>query len=606
MTGQAKVQLILELKNRLNTGLSEAKKRLNGTVEGMKDKLNSLKLSHTKAFSAMTDQIPGFGNAMAALGNPYVLVTAGLLALTAAGVKASKWSNEWATNMAKANVTAQLAPPQLQQLSDQLVKIGTRNVGPLEQVPEAFNRIISAGLDVNTSLAVLEPTLRASKAGFADLETVAAAGVGVMASSGENINRVYDILFATLNKGNAEFKDIAQYLPKIVPLARGAGFALDETAAAWAFLTAQGQKAEQATTGIMNMVKAFSNVDTIKGLKGAGIDVFDAKGKVKPILDIVTMLQSKMGKLSDKGKANFLDAIGLKDMEAKGAILAMVQDVTKLKGITDATVLSQGALNTAYENARAPLDDWAIIMNSIKGNFIKPFGDFFLNVFSKLGTWILNASKATKEWYRNSMLLQDALSGIGFVLKWVIVKPLEGLWWVIKKLWQGLSWVLGQIGNGFEWLYRTIKPVFIWLDEALMSIWNIIKAIFTGDFSGAWKAIKNFHVPSISDIRKRMESDFEAKNKAQKNENNPFSTETKIPSLEDPDKSNNGLGDGGISKITDSGQAPRNITINIDSFIKGGLNVSNTNMQNMSLRQIEETVKDMFLRVIANVETGYQ
>ena len=606
MTGQAKVQLILELKNRLNNGLSEAKKRVTHTVDGMKQKLGSLKMSHTKAFSAMSDQIPAFGNAMAALGNPYVLVTAGLIALAAAGVKAAQWSNEWAKNMAKANVTAQLAPPELQKLSKQLVDIGTRNVGPLEQVPEAFNRIISAGLDANSSLAILEPTLRAAKAGFADLETVAAAGVGVMASSGEDITRVYDILFATLNKGNAEFSDIAQYLPKIVPLARGAGFALDETAAAWAFLTAQGQKAEQATTGVMNMVKAFSNVDTIKGLRGAGIEVFDAKGKVKPILDIVTMLQSKMGKLSDKGKANFLDAIGLRDMEAKGAILAMVQDVNKLKDITDATVLSQGALNKAYENAKQPLDDWAIIMNIIKGRFVKPIGDFFLNIFGKIGTWILNAAKATKEWYNNSMLLQDVFSGIGWVLKWVIVKPLEGIWWLVKQIGSGIGWAFSELANGIESAYRWVKPFFIWMDEALVRIADIFSKLFSGDFNGAWKLTTNFNMPSMEEIRKRMDADFAAKNKNKAD--NPFAVDAKSPGL-DPNVDGNAegsFGDGGVDKITSNGQAARNITINIDSFVKGGINTSSSTTQNMSAAQIEQMFKDMLLRVLANVQTGHQ
>ena len=55
------------------------------------------------------------------------------------------------------------------------------------------------------------------------------------------------MLFATVNKGNAKFNDVAQYLPKIIPQAKAAGFALHETAGAWAYLTAQGMTARTKT-----------------------------------------------------------------------------------------------------------------------------------------------------------------------------------------------------------------------------------------------------------------------------------------------------------------------------------------------------------------------
>ncbi|WP_407512895.1 hypothetical protein, partial [Elizabethkingia miricola] len=68
-----------------------------------------------------------------------------------------------------------------------LLDVGARNVAPLEEIPKAFGRIISAGLDVNQSMQALEPTLRAAKAGFTDIETVASAGIATMMSSGKDI-----------------------------------------------------------------------------------------------------------------------------------------------------------------------------------------------------------------------------------------------------------------------------------------------------------------------------------------------------------------------------------------------------------------------------------
>ncbi|GAF05964.1 hypothetical protein [Saccharicrinis fermentans] len=43
MDGQAKVTLLLEMKNRIKTGMSEAKKKVNSGVGAMKAKLSELK-----------------------------------------------------------------------------------------------------------------------------------------------------------------------------------------------------------------------------------------------------------------------------------------------------------------------------------------------------------------------------------------------------------------------------------------------------------------------------------------------------------------------------------------------------------------------------------
>ena len=606
--GQAKVSLILELKNRLKTGLQQAKEHLNKNVTDMKGKLNSLRNSHVEAFRAMGNEMPGFARGLELIRNKFVLVAAAATLFATLSVNAAKWSAGWERNMAEVNVTAQLSRNELDLLSKKLVDIGTRNVAPLEEVPKAFNRIISSGLDVNTSLKVLEPTLRAAKAGFTDIETVAAAGVGVMASSGEDINRVYDVLFATLNKGNAKFQDIAQYLPKIIPLAKGAGFALGETAGAWAFLTSQGQTAEQSTTGVMNMMKMLSNVDTIKGMKGLGISIYDSTGKVRPLVEIIDQLSVKMNGLSDSAKTNFLDKAGITDMEAKGALLSMVQNVGKLREITDFTTNSAGQLNIAYDKAGTSMDSWAIIMNKIKGNVIKPLGDAVLGLVGKIGNWVLSTINWFKDLYNKSLMIQEIFSAIGSVISFtfrVILAPIKlayeallGFANIFKKL---------NVRAFVENIYYGIRPIFVWLTRTVEKVSEILVKFFTGKFRQAWQAIRAFSFPSLDDIRNEQEKEIAAR-KANKKEENPFSataSSTGTAGAEGSVPANNGpVGSDSINSITGSAKQIRNISVNIDSFVKG-MSISNKNMQQMDDKQLEDFFTDMFLRVIRNLETAY-
>jgi len=381
------VRLKLLLNNELSTPFLQAKKHFNGGIDEMRGKLSDFKQAQRDTFKGMQDEIPGMNRAASLLANPYVAAAAAVISVGTGFVYATKLANDWAEKMAHANVTAQLSRKELHGLSYDLLDIGGSSSGDLNSVPDAFNRIISANVSVNDALKATQPTLKAAKAGWADIETTAAAGVGVMKASGEDINRVYDILFATVNKGNAEFKDIAQYLPKIVPTARKVGFALYETAGAWAYLTAQGMSSERSTTLMENGLKVLGQLDKVKTFKKMGVEIYDLHtGKVKPFIDIIDQMVKKTKGLTDLGRMRYFSKLGL-DTEAASFFASATQNAKELRGTIDFTRDSQGQLNMAFENAKTPLDDWKEALNGIKVELIK-VGDAILPTLTTMGKWV--------------------------------------------------------------------------------------------------------------------------------------------------------------------------------------------------------------------------
>ena len=295
--------------------------------------------------------------------------------------KSTQMANDWHTKMAEINVTAGLTKTELGGLSDKLLEVGARNVAPLDEVPKAFNRIISAGLDVKTSLDALEPTMRAAKAGFTDIETVASAGIATMMSSGKNINQVYDVLFETVKEGNAEFKDIARYLPKVIPLARSIGYELEATAGAYASLTTK-LSAEQSSTALEGIMRTLSNADIAmgkldaktgkyaSGFRSIGINVFDSAGKIRPLIDIVKDLNKSFDGLTNEDKIKKLSKLGFDQATAVG-FGTLMQDVEGLEKATRATSFAQGSLNKAYMDSLTPMEQWSVIQNNVKASMIK-------------------------------------------------------------------------------------------------------------------------------------------------------------------------------------------------------------------------------------------
>lgn len=697
MSNEATVKLKLLLQNHITTPLMKAKQQLSGNVDEMKSKLNSLKDTHIKAFKDMGDEIPGFNRAMDLIKNPFVALTAGLLLFGATVKGASGMALDWEAGMAKINVTAGLTQKELGGLSNKLLKIGGDNVAPLEQIPEAFNKIISAGLDAKKSLDVLDPTLKAAKAGFTDVAIVAKAGVNVMKSSGEGYNKVMDVLFATLNKGNAEFADIANYLPKLVPISKQAGFALGEAAGAFAFMTAQGQSAEASTMLLENAFKVLSDPTKTARFQKMGISIYDAKGKMLPLVNIVKQLSGELAGLTDEQKAKKLASLGL-DQQAASAFAIMSQNVNELNSTIDATTNSTGALAKAYTDSLTSTDTWQSAMNNVKIIIIK-IGQSFLPIIKWTGEiasiftkWLIPALVTVKntllEWYpvligigtvflamNAKIILTTALTGILAAKTWLVatataawsaasnanwigmivlaVGALIGAIVVICKKFEGWGTVWNALKvtliNGFKqsvanWKYGITS---LWLDiqifwarlkgfgeyvgQLFSNIGQAIKLALTGNFAEAKKMLTQKIVTKSEAEIKVLEAkktantnQFVSESKARidgvktawanahltrkakgASTANADGTATDVTSpAETPTGSNPPL-DAGADKVAGSAQQIKNLTVNIDSFNKGGINTQNTELQHMDGNQIADWFDNAMLRMIRNLEMTY-
>lgn len=601
--GVSKLQLLIDLKNRLGAGLNSARQQVDRATGGMQRRLDAFSQSNNRLFSAIEDRVPGVGSALGMLANPYVLITAAVMAAGMAIVKFTGMANDWRVGLAEVNVTAGMTQTELDGLSKKLLEIGGRNVAPLEQVPKAFNRIISAGLDVNQSLKALEPTLRASKAGFTDIETTASAAVGVMNSSGRDVNEVYDTLFQTVVSGNAAFKDIAQYLPKIIPIARNAGFALGETAGAWAFLTAQGATSESATTLAQNAFKSLADPTKIKAFKQMGIAIYDSKGKIKPLVSIIDQLTKKTAGLSDLSRANFYGKLGL-DAEAASFFAFATQDAGKFRKVIDEVTNSQGALGRAYKNSLSPMDSWMIVQNALKVEMIG-IGNIFLPIVSKIGDKVLGMITWWKELYKNSTIFRDSLAVLGAIFGTVFkiaLAPITLLWNGLKNLWSIVTWIgeafASLIGNiigvegGFSGLYTSIRPYLMWISEMISQIGGLMYNMATLNFKGLKEGLSSFKMPDMNDIRNKI--------KIETDTSGDFAGVNKDGTPVKPGISPVAAVD---AKSIGSGSQTKSITINIDSFVKG-FNPTSNSINGMNKDEMERWMTEMFMRVVRSAETA--
>lgn len=623
ITASPKMQLILEMKNQMKAGFQSARKMVVREVDGMKSKLKEFKTAAADTFRNFTGSVMGSipgADGLAGLlpvGGKAALIAGGIGLITAAGVESTRMSAEWNKSMAKVNVTAQLQRKELGSLSAEMRNIAGRNAGVFEDTPLAFNKIISSGLDVNRSLSLLEPTLKAAKAGFTDVETVAGAAVSVMASSGvDDATRLYDILFATLNKGNAEFQDIATYLPKIIPLARNAGISLEEVAGGFAYLTAQGFKAEAAGTGLMNVFKSFSDGRTIKGFKAIGVNLFDAEGRMRGMMPVLADLKKSMQGLTDQQRLLKFDKIGL-DQEAAGALSSMLQDYEKLGGIIGFVTNSQGEFNRAIDNAATATDTWEISVNRLKGTMMQlgdillPLVDWFSRGVGSVMDFIewgggkledgfrLLTGRQTRyqEWMSNQVDKQqsDYRSRVGARMNDERINSF------VQRDYTKLYADTRAQGKGMD--IRGLNDVAL----ANIKLLEDQKATFESAIDSGSKRMKDFlkgnSIKGMDDFYRLMESGTLSGviNKMQgllpkaQAATAPGGTSGATEKIK---------GGGGTGDVVSGARQQRTTIINFDSFIKGDLITQNKAIQNMRPDELLRFLQESGRRLVAGIEMG--
>ena len=627
MDGKARVQIWLELKAKeFRAGWDKAKQYVGTKVSEMKAKISELKTSHIDAFKSMGNSIPGFGSAMELLGNPYALAAAGVIALGTAYFNAGKMAAEFDERMRKANATAQESEAQFAQTKKEVLAIAGRSQTKDADVvaPTAYNILLSAGLDKKTALDTLEPTLNAAKAGFTDVEIVARAAAASMNSSGvKDATRLYDILFATLNKGNAEFSDIAQYLPKIIPSAKNVGLNLEQVAGAFAYLTAQGQTSERAATLLENSFKILGDPEKAKLFKKIGVEFYDMQGGLRPLASIMQDTAGALTGLTDKQKAYVLSTLGL-DMEAAGAFSAMAQDAGTLKQTIDFITNSQGQFQKTVEATTGPLDSWNQITNAIRTGW-DDLGDKINKTQGDLGNWLL---PIVQEYMPK---LVDLLAGV-FDIIITIIKPAINLSkifidWVTKSellvdigkliglTFEFIGKVIEKVGDVITWIYEhTLKPIFDIIDGIYTAGKKMLGLKTNDNANGAslkqteetYKAGQYIGFNQAMSLNQQLfdknkpTPDFGDKKNLYKPAE-PSAQVRKILGAEGKKDKN-----GSSSGSTASSNGPRQVTINKVVMIDGNFISNNPEVASMNKKELERFMEGIFERFIISLGRSYE
>lgn len=513
----SKLTLLMELKNKLfNEKLMETKRKFTKVKDKMMGGVKKLKMRFVNAFQAMRDEIPLFGRAMDLLGNPYALIIAGVVALTAAlgkgFVEAKKFNHEFLQikqlNLDKSSSQLSLYK---EQIRDAAFDVGTG----LQDSTKAFYDLQSAtGVYGKGAVEIFKKVGRFSISTGASLEDSMNATTKAMKAFNLQLGDIDNLLESnakTVQTGITTFDELAKVQTQFGGAAGNIGQSVETANKLFASFTAIGGSVSEAAT----LTKTFFQGLAQRGKqieKHLNIKVFDEKGNFKQADQILKDIADRFSNLSQQQVADLIAKIGGPD--------GLNQMLFKMKGNAgdvintfDSFDGSKFNLGAALKNAQG---DVTILSGIVKNRFntaMSKLGEIVLPLVIKgldyLNAIIVgayNAYNSFVKWLNSGSLGAEIFKGALYGLVAALVITNAKL--IIMTTWIGIVKTATAIWTGVQWLLNvalTANPIGL----VIVAIGALVGAIIwvvkkTEGWGKSWKAFKKV----VSIVWEQMKLNF--------------------------------------------------------------------------------------------------
>ena len=225
--------------------------------------------------------------------------------------------------------------------------------GPLA-IAEAMKVLSLAGLKANEIVAVTQDVLNFSVAGTTDLKTAADTLVSVSTAFGmgaAGFGRVADVISKAAAESKTSVDSFASAMKTASVINAQYGVSLEDTATGIAALSQLGIEGTSAGTALRNMYADLSGRSTqvAKVLKAQGIEMRNATGEFRPMLEVVAELNAKFQTLDGISQKNLMQAL-LSERGAKGIVemLRLINSEAKNMG---------SGMQNALQEMRAAIEE---------------------------------------------------------------------------------------------------------------------------------------------------------------------------------------------------------------------------------------------------------
>lgn len=606
MSGKAKIELMLELKNKMRTGLNHAKKDTVKGVNEMQTKMNSLKFNLTKNSKAIADELPIIGNAFSLAKNPIALTAAGILAIGKGIDYTTQKAADFNTQFrALSNLNLDKSKKEIASLKSMVMDTAFDKGFDTEKTITGYFDVQSTtgkfGGEVKQIVEKQGEFARLMQADFNEYIAGTSKGMANFGFGYDKLDEFNRSAYATVKVGVTTFDQLAKVQSVYAGAAAANNQTFDTANKFLALFTVKTKSVDEAATLTKSMFNDLTKDATIKAFKKIGISIYDTSGQVKQADNLMLELNKKFLSLDGDKKV-----IALKNQfTGSDGLISLIQAATDKSGQLQNTFNSFDStklgLNKALELARNDVNYInETLQNKIKaleieiGTNLLPLKEWWAQLKLEMINGVMwtirgeggNRNKQYNEgWTKQSGEYADVMQSAAHLTKEQYTKKLSELNIALKAE-ENAHW------QAVKDIKNISAPLYIWGTENRQQ-WREEQSGYVLDYS---KGKIDFTKNLLRDFQKewQIKTNFGRNVLDQPLDNKKAPDTNTTPTLGD-----------GVDTVTGSARQVRNLTVNIEAFNKGGINTQNTNLKKMDENQIEEWFTEMCMRIVRGIESTH-
>lgn len=253
------------------------------------------------------------------------------------------------TAMAKVGTIADPTAASLDSIREAVLALSTDTGQAAADLAEATYEAISAGVDTASAVQFVAQANQLAVAGFTDSATavdVLSTALNAYGLAVDQAGQISDYLITTQNLGKVTVDQLAQSIGKVIPLAAAYGMELSNLSTAYAVLTANGIRYDDATTRLSSMLNELgdSGSEVSKILQANGGTFAELTAQGKSLGDVIQLL----GDYVD-GDTTAFNALWSSQEAGLAAMSLLQSGADRYNGVLAQMEDSAGATAEAYE-----------------------------------------------------------------------------------------------------------------------------------------------------------------------------------------------------------------------------------------------------------------
>ncbi|HAN7044428.1 TPA: phage tail tape measure protein, partial [Escherichia coli] len=270
--------------------------------------------------------------------------------------------------------------PQFKALREQALKLGSETQFTASDAASGQSFLAMAGFTPQAIQAALPGVLNMALAGGVELGETADIGSNILTQfnlTADQMDRVGDTLTAAFTRTNTDLRALGETMKYTGPVAAKLGISLEEAAAMAGMLANNGLRGSDAGTAMRASLSRLASPPkaAADALKELGVSVADARGKMRPMEDVLLDLYKATQKYGQVDQVSFFKDIageeafvGLQTLVAaagSGELQKLTRELQGARGEADrvAKVMADNLdgdlknLDSAWEGLRIRISD---------------------------------------------------------------------------------------------------------------------------------------------------------------------------------------------------------------------------------------------------------